>query len=442
MGKSLQTMLFTCVLMASGASMAQQASKLEPRLHTGAPVDQQTTGPADLISVPLIQFGNSFMTDVRARQIAKTSDLSFLRWFPCAQNAQHCMVLEAAGKAGRIFQYHMIDDLCAGRPELDQTQSLSVDTGSIQKPRLPVAKMVEASRTAKPSQEPATASHPVDDVVEPEGKAVSCLGGWRVLTRARQENSYLADNFGFYLGLNQTFQIVSNGRWTPLFEYSLDTWQLPVGSLTEQGHAFEVLSPEGDVIASGGESFQWIASSGSTDVSVAERCDAKRDVYVSKVESAIAMTDAKCTMAGWLVPYFEVTGAFAPAGMGGTGTVGFSTPFCAPVSNVATKNNARSGAEMYADCLENPGRYFPSDYPPVMQPLILDASSGYLPVVPEEITLTGDCPAYTTVVSTYTIGNLDCNMSTPYECAEVDGKCKCNKVNSVGSRVETVCTDF
>ncbi len=38
-------------------------------------------------------------------------------------------------------------------------------------------------------------------------------------------------------------------------------------------------------------------------------------------------------------------------------------PLCQPATNVLTALNALNTAQMYADCLENPGGYFPGDYP-------------------------------------------------------------------------------
>lgn len=438
----LASLFFALCVISFRASYAAEAD-VRGELADTSPTGRPEAGTA----TPIIQFGKAMMTDERARSLAEASGFTYIRWFPCSGNVQKCVVLEVLGKKGRIFQYHLLDERCitvASKPV--QTR---LDPDTISAPRSTAAGHRATAKSATTGANVGATTNPnrpAGAAIDPdEGKgAVSCLGGFRALARARQENSYLADNLGFYMRLHQTFQVVNDGRWTNVVGFISDVWQLPVAGtgLTERGHSYEMLDGAGATMDSGGDSYQYIASSGSSDVSVAEKCGGKRDSYQAQKILAIEIANAVCTLTEWIVPDVTIEGAFAPAGVGGIIAGTWDFPYCEPAKDTFKASSAVAATKMYEDCLAHPGRYFPGEYPPVLQPLILHESSGYLPTIPEKISFEGDCPPYTEKVSSFAIGKLSCTVATPYTCEKKkDGQCECKRDERLGSKVETVCTE-
>lgn len=67
------------------------------------------------------------MSDARARSIAEAAGFTYVRWSPCNGNLARCAVIEARGKKGRVFQYHVRDERCLSsevRPDAGPMQSI------------------------------------------------------------------------------------------------------------------------------------------------------------------------------------------------------------------------------------------------------------------------------------------------------------------------------
>lgn len=366
---------------------------------------------------PLIRFAGALMTDTRARSFAESSNYTYLRWRPCAGNAQHCAIITVQGKRGRIFEYHLIDKTCASVMTDGATQS--PHTNSVSIPSGPGSRIATSNETSE----------------------ISCLGGFYAFMRVKQKNSFLGDNFGYYLQFNETFQVMNNGQWNNLISYLVDSWQLLVqgSGMTDVGHSYQVLNDSGEIIATDNTSNRVIAASGSGTGDLDARCRDLAQTRKNKQALGIELVNDACTVASWPVPdtfTFGVSLVFEYS-------QSYEFPLCEPLKNTLSAGATVVEDNTYADCKANPGRYFPQDYPPVQQPMILHEDDGFLPEIPEKITIEGDCPSHTSQITSFSIANLNCTITTPYTCEEGEnGGCQCKRDERIGSNVETVCTDI
>jgi hypothetical protein len=193
------------------AVLAMAAEK-KPSIDTAVDQDVSSSLEPWAEVTPVIKFGPSFMTDSRARSITEEAGFTFIRWAPCSGNTADCVVIEAQGNRGHVFQYHLIHQMC-----------LSVGLGP--PPRVGDAGDRLGSRRSAPSSRSRTAKPgtgtieqierpTLDTPDEEEGEATDCFGGYRAPTRARLDHFFAADHLGYILTTDQTHQTIENGRWT------------------------------------------------------------------------------------------------------------------------------------------------------------------------------------------------------------------------------------
>jgi hypothetical protein len=202
------------------------------------------------------------------------------------------------------------------------------------------------------------------------------------------------------------------------------------------------MDSKGSVVASSSDEVYYIASSTPPGPSLKDRCTAMATGYQSAYVAANQVAYDICKVV--TLPFPDVTSvnaSLAPLGVGVTIGGTKNMEICSGAKDtVNTVINAATNL-VINDCLENPGRYFPADYPAVTTPFEI-VTDAFKSTAPEKIVLEGDCPQSTTFISQFQFGNMVCTQSTPMTCEKNSkGECECKSNVGVGNKVTTVCTD-
>jgi hypothetical protein len=407
----------------------------------------------------IIMFDGTNMTDARAKTIAKNAGFTFVSWSPCVSNAQHCAAIKVEGKRGHIYEYPVIDKKCfADKLETKNnygigsvTQATATAQSNVQGTSDNSARR-RAKRVAVKNGTLATVSSSstvvgqvtVPPPEEETGNASYCFGGFTALHRIRIEDSYTATGSGFISQLNHTYQLIVNKRWTDKVIEQLDAWDWPISGSgqSDRGHDYKLMDSKGSVVASSSDEVYYIASSTPPGPSLKDRCTAMATGYQGVFAAANQVAYDICKVVTLPLPdVVNVSGSLQPLGVGATLGGSKNMEVCSGAKDtVNTVINAATNL-VINDCLENPGRYFPADYPAVTTPLEI-VTDTFKSTAPEKITLEGDCPPLSTYISSFQFGSMVCTQSTPMTCEKNSkGECECKQDGHIGSKVTTVCTD-
>lgn len=392
---------------------------------------------SEQIAKAALKFGGQSMTDERARTIVEANGFQLISWLTCA-GLPGCAVFEVQGKRDdRIFRYIVSDARCKtigdpvvieidprGRPDL---------LGRQKQQGQPSAARTATSRPTIDTTPAPTEMGSVSTLPAEGGSATSCFGGFTALIRARQHNQFAVDRFGYTYTNEETFQVIEQGRWVGVLTMTVAAWRAPVPNtgMTEKGSAYAWLDEDDAVLASDQDVMQMIAASGATDEQAKrDMCGDRRDAKRTDLKLAAEVT----TSAVHLLPIpNQITVNLEPGGVGVS--FGKAVDFYATARNISLAVADAAAQATYEDCMENPGRYDPVNFPPEPGKYSLEGYLGFEKLAPETITLTGSCPITQTNQSSVQVGDTICTTSTSYACVNEDNDCKCKKTSQ-----ERVCT--
>lgn len=410
-----------------------------------------TTSVTSLTNRPvIIMFDGAAMSDARARTIARNAGFTYVSWSPCAGTAQHCAAIKVSGQHGRIYEYPVIDTSClANKTATPTTRSPAATPASVA-----AASDTSANRRARhvsvktgtlaSTTSTSTGQGHGTSAEEVNGNASSCFGGYTSLHRVRIEDSYVASGSGFLSQLHHTYQLIVDRRWTDKVTELLDAWNWPVegSGVTRRGHDYKLMDSHGVVVASSSDEVQYIASSTPAAPSLNDRCKAMVGSSQGVFSAVNQVAYDVCKVVTLPLPdVTSVSASLKPLGVGLSLGGTKNMEICVGARDTVNTVIVAASNLVMADCLANPGRYFPADYPAVTTPLEV-VTDTFKSTAPEKIVLEGDCPAQTTFISQFQIGSMVCTQSTPMTCEKnSQGECECKQDGNIGAKVTTVCTD-
>jgi hypothetical protein len=352
----VRTIFVGGTLLAATAAQGQPPN-VQSTPSTGGIDVSKTTSP-----LQNFMFGGSLMDDSRARAIADHEGFNFVSWEGCS-GVSDCIMLEVKGRQqGWVYRYVLVGEKCS----------------------------------------PLSTAHPSGPAGDAGKTADHCFGGYTVLIRARQHNSYSSYQNYYTARFEEDWQAIAGGKWTPFSTTISSAWEQPVpnSGADERGAAFSWLDPSGKVLQKDASVENIISSSGSqTGVTAKDLCQAQQDFKKARLTEKAEKKAELCT----LVPIpqtISVTGGgegtLEPEGVGGKISVNVGATktldFCALNRNIDLASALAAADQEYLDCLQHPGRYFPSSFPPEPAALDLTNVKGFEPVAPTKITIAGACP--------------------------------------------------
>jgi hypothetical protein len=432
-------------LLLADSSRAEVKAQRE-RAASQGPVEAQ----ADSIVASIPIFDGAVMTRQRAAAMAKVMNSELLSFRSCAYHSGKCVMMEVVAPNKKAYLYQISSERCLvpvdrsiDNSATDQDMVVGQSGPTLRRPRGPEARQ---RRVVGDPGLPNTGAQPDQPWVDsrPPGSASYCFAGYRADYRVRQDNLLYADHTGYALEINLAVQLIDNGYWKDAMTSTTSAWDLlkPDSQLNNKGKAFELRDSLGRVITSESESEDWIAAS-PPQVGLTERCAAKRDSMQAGAELACQVGFDVCRVATAAIPDSATAGlSLEPLGMGGHIETTKNQDFCRNAKDTQIAISKVASAGMYEDCLENPGRYFPADYPPPDADIDLAHLINFKPFYPKEyvrVTVSGtSCPPTTTEhFSTDMGGGITCDAVVRYTCKSTGGECRCTEPKVVG---DLVCT--
>lgn len=433
--RTLSLALLAASMATAPGTVAQQKEVTPTPWEGGLDRPEFDWAELEQIKKNTLKFGGQSMTDERARTVVEANGFLLISWLTCA-GLPGCAVFEVRGKRDdRIFRYIVSDAYCmrVGDPIIGEIDLDRPDlAGRWQQGRMPAAR----TTTSRPTIDTAPASTDMGSVTTlpaEGGNATPCFGGFTALMRARQHDQFLVDRFGYTYTNEEIYQVIEQDRWVGILTMTAAAWRAPVADtgMTERGSAYAWTDKDDAVLASDQDVIQMIASSGSTDKpSKRDMCSDQRDSkrVELKLNAELAISSLH------LLPLPNgITANLQPAGLG----VSFSksVDFYATARNISLAVVDAAAQATYDDCMANPGRYDPANFPPETGKYSLEGYLGFEKLAPETITLAGNCPISQTNHSSVQVGDTVCTTSTKYVCANEDHACHCKKTSQ-----ERVCT--
>jgi hypothetical protein len=161
-------------------------------------------------------FDGKVLDESRAHSLAASEDFELLAYHQCAGGGDQCAIFEVQGKRGKVFQYQVLADKCALKP-----QANAIDTDALTNPQVPpagtaktispVGAQAKAQVNDAPNRPDLKGTELIQDD-EDQKTADTCFGGYKVAFRARQENTFSAGDFGHILSTTQHYQVVYGGK--------------------------------------------------------------------------------------------------------------------------------------------------------------------------------------------------------------------------------------
>jgi hypothetical protein len=268
-------------------------------------------------------------------------------------------------------------------------------------------------------------------LTEEPGNVSSCFAGYKMLFRARQENTLYADNLGYSRKGAQYYQTVDNGRWLDLYSISASDWKFArVNSgITDIGWAYEIRYADGTLRNGDSEVVEAIASGATGGQTAGELCGGMRDALQSDANVTTLKAFGACKARP--LPDAGNVGAevsLEPWGLGGSlnGSLSKTNDTCENDKQMDLEKNATDAASLYNDCLRHPGRYYPELFPPEDGALTIDA---LVTAIKSQYTSTGGpngtCP------SSYVANNVQVDMGDGNVCT-ADVRFNCETTTSGG----------
>ncbi len=428
---SLLVIVVSACVPITVPEVMQKARAIDTTVDTDTTIDTTHLHPVS------IEFGQELMTDARAKTIAETAGFKYINWRPCSGSLQHCTIFKVQGQRGNIFDYHVVDQRCT-----------TIEGGPFERPILVSEHYASRARSIKLKPAENRGFKPLFeqsvDTPQEEGNATSCFAGYTAMLRVRQENSYTSDNTGYTLVLEHVYQVLKDKRWTDTFIVLNNVWQVPVSGtgLTNQGYSYEFLDGAGTLLSENRSESNLIASSvsGAGYASLAERCEAVKNIYRTNQGVAVAASYLACTLLP-IPQCASIEATFEPLGVGGGGSLSKCTDTCGAGRDALNSLFDSAAAEMYGDCIENPGRYFPADYSDKPGGFVVEVE-GFKLFIPDTIIAEGgSCDPFQVIEIAFSAAGLQCITNVPSTCEEnSQGKCECRRDERIGNEVTTVCT--
>ena len=320
-------------LFLSNAAYGQIKKNAEPTATPGGVSPTIDWAAQEARAKLTFKFSGTPMTDQRAAAIANSENFDLVSWQICP-SADNCMILEVAGrKQGWIYRYVLVGEKCtrvatpSKAPAADANIHVSPETSASAQPR-------KAGGAADGSAQTAD----------------RCFGEYPVVMRARQHDSYSANNEGYTGRLEEIWQQIVRGTWTPFVTTIVGFWDLPVpnSGMNERGTSYSWTNGSGKVVRSDSKILNWIASGGSTTgVTAKDLCQASQAFHKDRLTEALEASVAVCTA----VPIPQsitvkggIAGEGAPLGVGGNISLDLSgtktIDFCGLSRNVALQQIA------------------------------------------------------------------------------------------------------
>jgi hypothetical protein len=390
------------------------------------------------------RFAGAVLDQARAEAIAEGAGFDLVAFHRCAFDAEECAMFEVQGPRN-VFMYQVSASRCRTLVFDDPEQAATVGA------------RVSRATTSRSAQSPtsddtsaastgAGADHGEPTWDPAAGDASACFAGYTADYRFREASTLYADYRGFEIKMEHHYQLIVNGFWTDVVTTITSTWDMqirPDSSMRTRGWSYELRDSNDDVIGSDGVLTESIASSGSssTDASLEARCQAKQRSLETQQAVAIAEGEAVCRLATLFMPDSSTVSIdLTPLGVGGSVEATKNQDLCGGGANISTKKSEAAGAQLFEDCLENPGRYFPVDYPPPTRAIDYQELPGFeSPYATQDVGAGQGCPA--TMVAHEVVEMADgsvCEADVSRTCElQSNGSCRCSNGVVVG---EMVCT--
>jgi len=461
--RTLWILALAAALLSISAGNANAADKKTPKkgraaMRTAQPIASDTKPTRSDINVavelPLV-FDGEVLTEARAEELAALMGFTLIDFHRCS-TGENCAIFEVAGPAGRIFQYQVLGTRCkipksTGTIPNDALDDLVGHTQMSSKSARKANRTSQSARSASPETAGSISTSPIPGgvVEQEEGNVSSCFAGYKMLFRARQENTMYADHLGFSTKVAQFYQTVENGRWLDVYNASASNWKFArVNSgITDKGWAYEIRYPDGTLRSSDSYAVEMIASGVGAGQTAGEMCGGMRDALQGDANiTTLALFNACKARPLPDSGTIGAEGSLEPWGVGVSlnGSVTKTNDTCENDKQMGLEKNAVAATSLYNDCMQHPGRYYPNIFPPEDGALTLDAlvtainpqyiENGSLPA--------GTCPSsivnYDVAVD---MGNgSHCTAdAVRYTCnTKTDGSCYCDNPKVEGA---IICTD-
>jgi hypothetical protein len=428
----------SCVLLTIvGLPTYAQLSGTRPRDVDTRP--QTGTGLPTPTVERQILFGGTAMTEPRAERLASAAGFQLLDWHACddVERIDNCVMLVVRNDAGEEYAYVVSADSCV---------ELTVDpSANVQSPRANPRDAAQPVRRAgnRETARTATGRPEVDSWPYTEVRA-HCFGSRLALLRARQTKGLLIDHDNLFFYAQNVWEIPQHrptvridpddDGWSVrateklmAFEQWLPPSEVGLSGMTSRGHAYELIDGAGRTLGSDGETVNSIAGSGDTRTKE-EMCKAQQERLQTRT----------APIKGSLVDVLCIVTPLPDEISIGEGLVATKyIPYCSFFRNAASELTGLYEQSVYDDCMANPGRYDPENFPPEESPYSLAGFVGAEPLFPVAITLEGAaCPMNKTESTSWEGAGMRCETEAIYVCGEQAGQCKCEQ-----ERVESVCIE-
>ncbi|WP_138933018.1 hypothetical protein [Roseovarius arcticus] len=372
------------------------------------------------------------MTDDRAASIASAAGVELMEWRGCA-GIDDCLLMSVMDDEEEEFVYVISSENCVEiEIDLDDPRAgpITRDPSRPFKHSARRGSKAASARTGSVEGKPENRTNPVGHTNN------DCFGGETAVLRARISRSLSIDNLNLAFHGENIWEVPDTtgiyellfpdgDGWKPLATerfLAFQQWTPPVpdehrAGVDQQGHAYEIVDPQGVVLGSDEESYIVYEASGDTQTKK-EMCQGEQDRFDKRTAP---LSGSAVDLVCGATPMFDRI-TFSAGFVSGTKEV----PYCDFFHDLASELTGYYSQSVYDDCMENPGRYDP-DYPPEPGPYSLAGYLGTAPVVALQIILPlASCPISHTKVIGYRVGGLDCTQTTKYICAEQNDVCTCD----------------
>jgi hypothetical protein len=257
-----------------------------------------------------------------------------------------------------------------------------------------------------------------------------------------------ADKMGYSIKFEHHFQLIADGRWQDAAVVTASSWNLlkewGKGTINV-GWAYELRDADRNVLTSESESRDLIASSGSDEISLKDRCQIRSDLVAAGADAVVAVCYNACKIGTLGIPdVVETDLDLDKLGVGASIKGIKNLNLCENIKGSQDKALKLGAAWVLDDCVNHPGNYFPSDYPPEEDSLTLLILPGYEPaygILLADGQTPANCPASYVNHEVVDMGDgTECAGDVRYHCeTTTSGTCECDDPQVEGS---ITCTEL